>query len=87
VKRIIKIAGSLAILTIILLLGLVGIAYVYEDEIVSQIKASINEQIESNVSVENVSFSLIDRFPNASFKFYKPWIEHPPERGKHLSRV
>jgi|GEM_PF-4057844 len=83
-KRIIQLTLTLCVLGAMALATLVGIAYVYEDDIIAGIRSSIDEHIDTKVSVENISFSLIDHFPQASVRFENPWIEDRLSPGDTL---
>jgi len=66
---------ALATMALLVLVLFVALAYLFEDEIVKGVKLKIDEQLETRVTVGEVNFSMLERFPYASIKFEDVWIE------------
>lgn len=56
------------IITIFLAAGII-ISFVYSDEVKQKIVAEINKSLKTEISVGEVNFSVIRKFPNASLEF------------------
>jgi len=69
---------------LIVLVLFVGLAYMFEDEIVKGVKVKIDDQLDTKVSVKDVNFSMLERFPYASIKFEDVWIEDKDVKGDTL---
>ena len=53
------------------------IVYVYEDDIKKYAVEHINKYLKSEVKVEQIELSLIDKFPSASLNFHNVYIKDP----------
>lgn len=83
-NKLLRIVFALGFLGVLILGGLVGLAYVFEDEIVQGVQIKINQQLETKVDVKSMEFSMLERFPYASVKFNNVWIEDKVKTGDTL---
>jgi hypothetical protein len=77
------------LLLFLVLAGLVGIVaslgqYYFENEVKQYVKSSLNEILAAPIDVEEINFSLLQKFPNASISFEEAlaWDAFPNQKGK-----
>lgn len=68
-KRFVKISAWTLGVFVFLIGMAVGIAYLYEDEIKAYAVDQLNTYLESEVFIDDIDFSLLQRFPSASVEF------------------
>jgi hypothetical protein len=72
-RKLLIVAGI--ILLIPSLLGIAG--YMYRDQVRDMMVAEINEHLATEISVDNISFSLLSSFPFAELRFSKVVVKEP----------
>ena len=54
---------------IILLVLATAVAFVFKDQVIEQLVAELNKNVQSEINVESIDFTLLQKFPNASVVF------------------
>ena len=72
---------SLSIILFVFIGAGLAISYFYEDKVKEIIKAEINKQIDTQIEVEEIEFSVIERFPFASLRFKNVVIKDAIKKG------
>ncbi|MCF8296054.1 MAG: DUF3971 domain-containing protein [Saprospiraceae bacterium] len=72
---------SLSIILFVFIGVGLAISYLYEDKVKEIIKAEINKQIDTEIEVEEIEFSVIKKFPFASLRFKNVVIKDAIKKG------
>lgn len=81
-KKILKIVGALLLLIIV---ALVSVPFLFKGKIQEKITQAINQNVNAQVSFEDVSLSLIKNFPNAAVSIQNlKVVNHAPFEGDTL---
>jgi hypothetical protein len=69
-----KLGWSLSVLALGLVLALVLIPFVYKDEIIEEIRRTINSSLTAEINWEDVDVSMLSSFPALELKIQKPTV-------------
>lgn len=76
VKKILKYISIILLSLLILIVGgAFVIGYFYSDEVTSLVISELNKRIDTEVNTDNVSFSLLKKFPGATIEFHNITIK------------
>lgn len=67
-KRIKQIISILILLPIVFLLSALLLSYLYQDEIKKRLVEELNKQINTEIFISTIDFSLLKKFPNATIE-------------------
>ena len=76
IRKYLKIAGFMAgvILTLLVIATLI-INYFFKDQVIQYVVSQLNKQVDAQVSIRKVDFSLWKQFPNASVEFINVYAQ------------
>lgn len=80
-KLFLKILKWLSLLLLLLFTSLIVIAIAYEDEIKQKVVKELNKKLNAEVSVKQIEFSVIKKFPQASILFNDVEINSVKQEG------
>ncbi|NNC83091.1 MAG: hypothetical protein HKN79_05900 [Flavobacteriales bacterium] len=86
-RRLKRIVGVLLLLSVIMFGALIGLSYVFEDEISAKLRSSINSMVDTEIQVQDLELSLISDFPNAAVRFTEVVIMDPIRPDTHLLKA
>jgi len=81
IKKLFKIAGILTVSFLLFLALLVGVAKVYEDELIALTLEKLEEEIEAPITIGKVSLIPLFSFPRLSAEINQFWIGEPSSRN------
>ena len=79
-----KIILGIGILIALIVSSAVALAFLYEKEVKSYVISQLNQQLNTNIEVEEIKFSLLKKFPYASVEFQNVFaLDAIPKGLKH----